>query len=816
MPLLFNGYQEPDTDLEIDPRKPHSNLPPGQRPLQLNGTKRFLNANEESTDEDAPGENESNASELDEDTLVFCRHLALHYCRQSLENPRHVPQASDLSALRRQSKDLIEEALSCPQKMSRAFHFVCAGDFGVFLRHCFNQMRRDLSPATNTAELSLLARRVFLVDTGCHNMALRLAIWGKAGSREAEHEVSVYDPNATDHHVQAFLPSLHGFTAFPSDHHFFSYIEPQSVAQSTSAEAIGLNYFDPDHNKAHQMVFYELRGANANDELGQLETDWSGSARVSHYLAASINCTRTADECLIGCLDQACRDEDPTLLKEVPAFSDALLTNIMATAEPEAMRLWRLVWETADESEKVHLLCGYSQKMSPLAFVNERIEPNRLAEWVAMLDTLSPQGVLRVLGATDKLGRNALQLALVSPEVLGKLSEVLYRCAESHATEIAQLLAQTDSNGCTALASIPPEQCAKSLNTWTFWLSKWANPEDLPALLSALDANKTPALAHAIKARADEWIEQWLRALGYLTSPQRHELLAPQIASGKPILQHLFQHQNAAALNTWFNALRSYLKQTDVAAALQQTSSRGLPALTEYLISGVPLDTSFDNAWWEAIHQLTVEERVQILQALDQRGCPAIVHAIRTGNPLGVRIWGHWLKAIPKEREYELLPGRDAHGASLLAQPWYAPDDSDEDKATGVVATHPSGLPAPVKEALGAWFDLCEALPAETRANLMAGCDADDDAWWIAMTYRGDSHLIADVVSEMNTRIAGDLRQQVVERLGAVSQGVPELLRQEMAEQRAPREQMAEALKAIGDWLPASLRAELEAILAES
>jgi hypothetical protein len=223
-----------------------------------------------------------------------------------------------------------------------------------------------------------------------------------------------------------------------------------------------------------------------------------------------------------------------------------------------------------------------------------------------------------------------------------------------------------------------------------------------------------------------------------------------------------------------------------------------------------------------------------------------VLRAIRNGKARDVKTWASCLSTLAPAGRVRLLAGRDASGLPLLAQPWcdehpvvfgkrqfvrppervaaqhdalaqhwYAPDDSDEDNAASVVATHPSALPALVKEALGAWFDLCEVLPAETQADLMAGCDAAGNPWWIVMTYRGDSHLIADVVSEMSTRLTGERRLRVVERLGAVSQEVPELLRKEMAEKTAPREQMAEALKAIGDWLPADLRAELHTILAQ-
>lgn len=499
MPALFNGYQESLPDAEVNPRKPHSNLPAGVSPAELNGKKRFLNSSDDSSDEDEPATDGSRSGHL-----VMCRHLALHHCRRSLEDPGHVPLTSNLSTIRRQAPGPMEAALTRPLDMSRAFHFVCAQDFGVFLRHCFNQMRLDANPAVSATERSVIAKRVFLLDTGCHNMALRLVIWGQAGSSAMEHEVTVYDPNATDHHVQAFVPCLHEFTAFPRDHHFFSYITPQSIAQTAPLSALGLEYFEPTQNTAFQMALFELRELGANGPPGQLEIDWSACPRASHYLAVSAQCGSTSADYLLASLAQACQDRDPALLKELPGFDHSLLPTLMTLPVAGPIRQWREAWETADMALKVHLLGGHDHRGKPFLFASQECHPECLAEWTAMLQTLAPQDVLGVLGATDASGRNALELALISPQVLNALDTVLQRCAQTHAKEIGQLLAHADKQGRTALQNMAFDASPEGLATWMKWLVDWADPVDLPALLDMPDTNETHALASGRTDKSDD------------------------------------------------------------------------------------------------------------------------------------------------------------------------------------------------------------------------------------------------------------------------------------------------------------------------
>jgi hypothetical protein len=85
----------------------------------------------------------------------------------------------------------------------------------------------------------------------------------------------------------------------------------------------------------------------------------------------------------------------------------------------------------------------------------------------------------------------------------------------------------------------------------------------------------------------------------------------------------------------------------------------------------------------------------------------------------------------------------------------------------------------------------------------------------MALARRGDGHLIDTVVSELNERIPPDAREEMVERLGAPSLDLPARLRQDIREQAAVRSRTQDALLAIGDWLPADLRAELHTILGQ-
>ena len=698
MPILFTGYQESGSDWKIDPRKPHSNLPAGRRPVALNGTKRFLDDSETSTDEDGSADGESVIN-----NRLECRHLALCYCTRSLQDPRHVPHASDLSTLRRQNPIALEEALGLPRRLSRAFHFVCAGDFGHFLNNRFRQMERNAAPNVDTAEPVPLAQRLFLLDTGTHAMALRLTIWGKAGTEEVVHEVTVYDPNATNHHVQAMVPGLEAFTACQRDHHFFSYITPRSFAQADPWCSIGLNYFEQTQNTSWQMALYEFKEPGAGGDPGELEIDWSASPRTSYYLARHAQCDSTIRHCLAACLNEAVAHMNPVLLMELPGFDNALLPALIDLPEAEPMQQWRLVWEAADEDLKVHLLCAYNQHMSPLSFTAEPCNADRLADWVSMLQTLSPEQVLRVLGAKSPMGLNGLQLCLLSPQVLQALDPVLRQCATTHAHDIGRLLSQTDDEGCSTLATMPVDQCADGLGIWVRWLVQWVEPDLLPTLLSARDTDDTPALLCAIKARADTWIANWATGLATVAPDVALDLLNPESTGGLPVLHRLFKYQSAGALRFWFDAVTGRLPPAAWSRVLEQPCARGCPALAHHFMNKAPMQPAFERAWIELLTRLPEDARVRVLQARDKDGCPAIVHAIWAGNAQGVRDWGRWLQVLAPEQRIALLQETDAKRASLLAQPREQPHQTLAGSGrAGGHTDHTGSAPG----ALRAWLDL--------------------------------------------------------------------------------------------------------------
>lgn len=497
----------------------------------------------------------------------------------------------------------------------------------------------------------------------------------------------------------------------------------------------------------------------------------------------------------------------------MPEFGDSLLAFIMTLPEAEPMRQWRSVWEIADVDLKVHLLCGYRHNMTPMAFINEAVDADRLAEWVAMLQTLAPTDRLRVLGTTDSDGRNALQLALVAPEVLTALDPVLSQCAKTLAREVGQLLTHRDSEGCTALAVIPPEECGPGLGTWLQWLARWVPQDELPGLLLAEDVSKTPALVRAIEDKAVDWMINWTYALLSRTPEEVYGLLNPQMADGKPILQYLFEHQCPGTLKAWFDAMTFQLERAEQMTALVQAGPRGLPALAEYLTSQDDIDPYFDHEWQAVLELLSHDERATVLQARDQDGRPGLFHAIQAGNAQGVRAWGRWLELLEPERRAELLQGKDASGCSLLAQRW---GQSALNQGVLLVANRPTDVPEALKGELRAWLALCQTLPVPAQMEVLTGGDADGTPWWAAMAYRGDGHLIATVLDAWSARLPMILRDQVVDRLGAASQGVPVRLRQDLATRPALRQQMTDAIRAMGDWLPTSLREELDAALASN
>lgn len=156
---------------------------------------------------------------------------------------------------------------------------------------------------------------------------------------------------------------------------------------------------------------------------------------------------------------------------------------------------------------------------------------------------------------------------------------------------------------------------------------------------------------------------------------------------------------------------------------------------------------------------------------------------------------------------------RTGFGCSLLAQRW---GQSALNQGVLLVANRPTDVPEALKGALRAWLALCQTLPVPAQMEVLTGGDADGTPWWTAMAYRGDGHLIATVLDAWSARLPMILRDQVVDRLGAASQGVPVRLRQDLATRPALRQQMTDAIRAMGDWLPTSLREELGAALASN
>jgi len=813
----FSAYQVADPQQEPDRWRPHSNLPAGQEPQALNGAKGFVSSGDTSSDEESDGTGERHAPPVNTESLVVCRHLSLYYVSRSLVDPRHQPQAGDIKGVRRMPQEKLEVPLRNLRHSSRALHLVCAQDFGVFLRQCFNEMRRGKVAVRVEGHPGLQARRIYFIDTGSHLMALRLAVWKSPSGGPDEHEVTVYDPNSTDQQVQAFVTDLHDFRAHPHDHHLLSYIVGDDMSESSWREMVA-EYFDMRQNQAMQTMLFELDIDGPEEQSSPpdtVSTDWSASPRATLYLAKGAAFDSLTDQALADYMDHADQTQDPGLLMNLPSFDSALLVPLMRRPPAHPMQQWRRLWESADDDMKEALLCAYDGECRPLGFLRGLVNPDCLAGWVEMLKTLPPKRALGVLKAQDPTGDSALSRALRSHEVLQALDPLLKEWGPTLGQEIGQLLANKDKQGCSALRHVQPSWDIKALHLWMTWLEKWTPPEQRVDLLHAPDDAGVPALARAIAANASEWVAAWVEALGTLTPEGARQVLDARAQDGTPAIWLLAQHQHAPTLIAWLGGLK-VIPPEQRQAVLAGYAPKG-PDKTSRpaLVAAMTADSirpDYVDAWAKALSALPEEDCVSLLQAWDELGQGALLHAIRAGKAEGVQAWGQWVSVLPAERHHEVLSGRDRQGAGLLAQPWcerYPIID-------GTRYLERSDLVEKQHDALNAWIGLLGPLSIDRKMALLAGHDASGEPAWVVMGREGlisETHMLFDILNE---NIPPEHRQAMGLHLGFADEAAQARFLTELARDASLRQGINDSLRFAGPWLPPTLLASLRSVLAQN
>ena len=618
----------------LDPQLPHSHLPAGQRPRDLNGTLRFLASDESDTgtDTDSDTDPHDNASRR-----VVCRHLALHYCLRSHADPDHAPSAQDLKALRRHSLEDLDNLRDRLATRSRALHLVCARDFGVFLRQTFGDMQQALAGAG--AQPAPFVQRLYYISTGCHGMALRLVCRQAGASGQTRYETSVYDPNRTDHQVQSTVDSLYPFTARPLDHGFLSYILARDDDQAHRQACI-TRYFETAQNPALQMAFYELRleqGLQAPQAQPPVHTNWASSPRATLYQAFGGEALDLYRQALDDVLAQATAQAAPELLQHLPGFDHAVLAHLMVRegANAERLRRWRSLWAACSAERQVSLLSARDGDGLPWSFLGAAIHPDALAQWIDMLQSLEPAQALQAMAASDGLGRTALSRALRSAEVLRALDPVLRRCAKAWPGETEALLAHEDPQGLTALGHAALDGPPEALQTWLGWLQEWVPAARRAELLRAPDRQGQPALARAIAALAKPWLAAWGEAVAQLPDADRLALLRAGDAQGLPLLLHTIRQGNADGLRAWAGCAAA-LPPAQRAELLAGRNASGEPLLAQAWCERHPVIDGHRR-------YLRPEERV-------------------TSQHEALRAWGELLRDVPTDARLDMLAGVSAAG----------------------------------------------------------------------------------------------------------------------------------------------------------
>lgn len=645
MPIDAIGYQQlpasdeantSDSDTEtpgtLDRALPHSNLPAGQRPRTLNGVKRFLASDETDTDTDESDSEPDDTS----DTMnaagnrVMCRHLALHYCLRSMRDSRYEPRPDDLSYLRRQSSLALDDLRSDLANHSRALHMVCARDLGVFLRQTFNEMAQEHDSA-DTERL-----RVYYISTGRHGMALRLVRRPRHPGGGTEHEVSVYDPNFTDHHVQCVVNDLYAFTADPKHHGFLSYILAREEGPGTQQMRVA-EYFGTEANPALQMMLYEMQTINSTQAPATVRTDWGAAPRVSLYLSASANCREAFDAALDDVLTRVAASSSAHALKEVRGFDHSVLRHILVAWDGDVgpLQRWRAVWETSQTDLKVNLVIARDRDGDPLGFALDELNPSALSEWIGLLQSMAPSLVLRALSLPDTKGGVALQRALLSPPVLQALDPVLRRCATELPQPLQDLLAFEDAQGITALGRIALDGPPNALPIWVGWLQEWVPAERLGALLSAPDAKGCSALIRAIETQSPQWLEAWTQALMLVPQDLRAALLRALDDEGRPALLRAIRGGKAKVVKAWASCL-SVLTPETRAELLAGRDANGQTLLAQQ---------------WCDEYPTLCGERYYLRS----------VNTVKAQHEALLE-WGEWLIDVPIDARLDILAGASAAG----------------------------------------------------------------------------------------------------------------------------------------------------------
>lgn len=699
MPIDATGYQqlcapEPadtpssdgdaDTPEPLERRLPHSNLPAGQRPRQLNGVKAFLAPDDSDSDSDSDDDALGNESGSP-GHLVTCRHLALHYCIESLENNRHTPSAQDLNALRRCSPKHLDTLRNRLSEFSQGLHVVCARDLGVFMRQCFNEMTQELSPEDENVELM----RQFYMSTGSHAMALRLVCRPASAAGHLEFEVSVYDPNFTDHHVQAVVNGLYDFIARPLDHGLLSYLLSRQEDQATRLQRMA-NYFDLGTNPGMQVMLYELRLDEPPKASPPLLTDWSSSARASLYQAYLADCRPLYHRALDEVLGLAAEGPFPHLLKESKGFDYSLLWHLMWSwsEDPEPLQRWRSVWAQTGDEMKAHLAAAHDYLGNPLGFLLMDVKPGALAAWIDLLQSLTPSLALKVLATRDVSGGAAVWRALSHPQTLRALDPMLQRCATEQPEAAHALLATQNAHGHTALGAEEVKVQPQALPVWVKWVAQWVPRAARLELLTAPDSEGFTALMRTLDDGDTEWIAAWTEALELLPQDDQFALLQALDDRGQAAVLRAIRVGNTQFLKAWSRCL-SVVSPEQRAELLAGRDASGRHLLAQdwcqqyemegpvrrYLRSESTVQAQHRAllAWAKLLTDLPIDARLDMLAGASPSGEPAWVTLSKQDlNDEVVLLGNVYEQHVPPEQRDALsrrLSVSDANDrARLLAQ----------------------------------------------------------------------------------------------------------------------------------------------------
>jgi hypothetical protein len=177
-------------------------------------------------------------------------------------------------------------------------------------------------------------------------------------------------------------------------------------------------------------------------------------------------------------------------------------------------------------------------------------------------------------------------------------------------------------------------------------------------LLSAKNANNTPALYRSMQEGHADVIRAYGELLASIPMPERIKLLAGKDESGTPALYIAMHEGHADAIKAYGELLASISMPERIGLLAGKADGDGIPALFIGMQRG---GAGTIKAYSEFLKDIPEKDRIELLIGKSRVGIPALHTAICSGNAETVKTYGELLKnlMLSADQQVELLLVKD-------------------------------------------------------------------------------------------------------------------------------------------------------------